>query len=253
MPVSISSDITNNNYMQRLKLIQEAVSKVETSKIYDIPKINIIGEVDINKDNYNLQSNSTVSNGISIPMDVLESQKEQPKRVFSAMVLESNIRKIRLKKYVNEAEKLSKKIPTTKLNIVNESLTKVDTKNCEWNLLSKRSQRSAVIKYCNDFKFHKGELIKFDKRLLTELKSTLWEFIKSNPEYIIDYSEDEEIIVNIDFLKVSSHSFQLFNTDNEIVKEFKLTSEGEDNIPKKKKIKLKISNISDVNLKKDKD
>ena len=52
MPVSISSDITNNNYMQRLKLIQEAVSKVETSKIYDIPKINIIGEVDINKDNY---------------------------------------------------------------------------------------------------------------------------------------------------------------------------------------------------------
>jgi len=253
MPVNILENPPTDNYMQRLRFIQEAISKVATTHLSDIPQINIIGEVENNKSNFHMQSNSTHSNGLSIPMNVLDSEKEEPKRLFAAMILDSKIRKIRLKRYCDEAEKLSKKIPTAKLNETHDVLGKVDSKNCEWNLLSKRSQRSAVIKYCNELKFYKGELIKIEKKLLTELKSTLWEFIKSNPDYSIDYSEDEEMIVNIEFLKVSSHSFQIVNSNGEVMKEFSITSEGDTNLPKKKKIKFKIKTLSGSDLKKDDD
>lgn len=251
MPVSIEANINGgDDYMQRLKLIQEAVSKVESGNIYDIPNINIIGEVKNDDISFNLQSNSTTSNGLIIPMNVLDVQKEEPKRLFSAMVLESNIRKIRLKRYSDEAEKLEKNVPTTKLNKASEVLNKVDTKNCDWDLLSKRAQRSAVIKYCNELKFCKGELIKVDKKVLTELKSTLWEFIKSNPNYEIDYSTDEEMIVDIPYLKVSSNSFQILNENNEIIKS-STTDVNETALPKQKKIKLKIKATLPNDLKKE--
>lgn len=253
MPVNILENPPTDNYMQRLRFIQEAISKVATSHLSDIPQINIIGEVENDKSNFHMQSNSTHSNGLSIPMNVLDSEKEEPKRVFAASILDSKIRKIRLKRYSDEAEKLSKNIPIAKLDETNIILDKVDSKNCEWNLLSKRAQRSAVIKYCNELKFYKGELIKIDKKVLTELKSTLWEFIKSNPEYPIDYSEDEEMIVNIEFLKVSSYNFQIVNSIGEVIKEFNITNESDTNLQKKKKIKLKINTSVESVLKKDDD
>ena len=85
MPATIEASINGcDDYMKRLKVIQEAVSKVESGNIYDIPNINIIGEVKNDDISFNLQSNSTTSNGLIIPMNVLDVQKEEPKRLFSA-------------------------------------------------------------------------------------------------------------------------------------------------------------------------
>ena len=61
------------------------------------------------------------------------------------------------------------------------------------------------------------------------------------------------MIVNIEFLKVSSHSFQIVNSIGEVMKEFSITSEGDTNLPKKKKIKFKINTLSGSDLKKDDD
>ena len=252
MPVNLVENLNTDNFMDRLSMIQDKLKQVETSYISDIPNIQVIGEVETHNNEFNVKSNSTSNSGVTIPIDILDSMNDEPKRVFSAMVLESNIRKIRLKRYSNEAEKLDKKVPTSKLNVVNETLSKVDSKNCEWNLLSKRAQRSAVIKYCNELKVFKGEMIKLDKKVLGELKSTLWEFIKSNPDFEIDYASDEEIITNIDFLELTSSSFKIVDKENNVLKKFTVDdSETSTSAPKKRKIKLSIKSKSIELLKKD--
>ena len=230
--------------------IGDKFSDLRYPSIKSNPKINLLCEVDESRRNDLVLKANTTKLGTTIPMDVLEENKES-KRVMSAVILQSNIRKIRLKRYSNESEKIEKEknIVLGNVNDTTNILGKVDSQNCEWNLLSKRAQRSAVIKYCNDLKFVKGEMIKVDKKVLTTMKSTLWEFIKENPEYEIDYSCDEETIVDISFLKVQSNSFQIIGKNDEIIKEYSAPDvDTEQSQPKKRKVKITIkkNNISDL-------
>lgn len=251
MPLSLSN-LDNSDYLLRLKEIKDKINKINIDSIKNNDKISIIGDIDSDNSNDNMlvKGNNTVSSSVIIPMDVLEENKE-PQRLMSAVILQSKIRKIRLKRYANESEKIEKEknIVIGNINDTNKILNKVDSQNCDWNLLSKRAQRSAVIKYCNDLKFIKGEMIKINKKVLTMLKTTLWEFIKQNPEFEIDYSNDEELIVDIDFLEVKENGFKIFGKEKNVLKEFNIPLEDTDStVPKKRKIKLSVkkNTLSDL-------
>lgn len=246
MPLSLGT-LDNSDYLQRLQQIKDEISKINIESVKNNNKISIIGDIDydntdIIQNDITVKGNNTVSSSVIIPMDVLEENKE-PKRLMSAVILQSKIRKIRLKRYANESEKIEKEknIVIGNVNDTNKILNQVDSENCEWNLLSKRAQRSAVIKYCNDLKFVKGEMIKVDKKVLAILKTTLWEFIKQNPDFTIDYSTDEEIIVDIEFLEVKENGFKIFGKEKNVLKEFNIPLENIDStVPKKRKIKLSV-------------
>ena len=83
-------------------------------------------------------------------------------------------------------------------------MLKIDGNNCEWNELSRRSQRSAVIRYCNSKKI----LHPFDKDTLSKMKTESWNTIKANEGIYVDYSPDDEMIVDLPFLKIKDVSLR---------------------------------------------
>ena len=120
--------------MNKIRYIKEKIKEFNTS-VKDIHNIKV----------YDVISFESSEEGSE---DAKDKQPSQSVECFAYKILQSKIHKIERKRTMWKTEKVQ--VEPTKIGTVTDTkeyISMIDQKNCDWKNVSRRTQRSAIIKF----------------------------------------------------------------------------------------------------------
>jgi len=195
MPASIEVD-QSDDYIGRLMFIGQRLGEFNKS-VKDIHSIKVLDVV--SNDGSEEDPSSEINGGTA-------SAGDQSVDCVAYKILQSKINKMERKRTMWKVDK--KQIEYPKIGTVSEatdSMSMIDQKNCEWKNVSRRTQRSVVIRYCNTQKL----IHKLSKEILAKMKEEVLDLLKKGMDLGILYDSENEIIDCIDSLKVGEDCYTL--------------------------------------------